>query len=228
MSGGAESDEAPGGPRAWDPDPSKVRLIMELRRRGVTHGPTLAAIERIPRAPFLPEELAEYADADHAMPIACGQTTPPVHLIAVMTQALELRPEHKALEVGAGAGYQTALLAALARTVISLERWAPLLEAARTRLSALGIDNVDLRLADGAEGAPLEAPFDRILVTAAVPVRPDVLIEQLDDDGVLVAPVGGPEGQKLMRYRRTADGVTAETLQAVRFAPLAAGVGSVL
>lgn len=219
--GGDEEHGAGGGP-----DPRKIRLVMDLRRRGITHAPTLAAIERTPRELFVPEGLAALAYADQAMPIACGQTISQPLVVAMMTQALDVGPEHKVLEVGAGSGYQTAILAALAKEVVSIERWPPLLEGARTRLATLGIANVDLRLGDGTLGAPDDAPFNRIIVTAAAAERPDALIEQLADGGVLVAPVGRGDAQALIRYEKGPEREIAQTtLAPVRFVPLVPGVG---
>jgi protein-L-isoaspartate(D-aspartate) O-methyltransferase len=209
------------------PDPRKVRLIMELRRRGITHAPTLAAIERTPREMFMPEGLADLAYADQAMPIACGQTISQPFVVALMTQALDVRPEDRVLEVGTGSGYQTAILASLAKEVVTIERWPELLDGARRRLEDLGVSNVEFRVGDGSQGAPDAAPFDRIIVTAAAPRRPTSLLAQLGDDGVLVAPVGRGEAQVLVRYAKGPSGRIAETtLAPVRFVPLVPGVAS--
>jgi protein-L-isoaspartate(D-aspartate) O-methyltransferase len=222
MDGG---EDLGGGARGVDP--RKVRLIMDLRRRGVAHAPTLAAIERTPRERFLPEALAELAYADQAMPIACGQTISQPFIVALMTQALDVRPHDTVLEVGTGSGYQTAILAQLAKQVISIERWPALVEEARARLAGLGIRNIDLRLGDGSLGVPELAPFDRILVSAASPRRPTTLLSQLAPGGALVAPVGRGEAQTLIQFTKGPGGRIAETtLAPVRFVPLVTGVAS--
>lgn len=221
------------GPTSWDPDapagpdPRKVRLIMELRRAGITDARVLAAVETTPRERFMPEGLSHLAYADKALPIDCGQTISQPYIVALMSQALDVKAEHRVLEVGTGSGYQTAILAKLAAQVFTVERWPELHDEAWRRLSALKIDNVACRLGDGLKGWPEEAPFDRILVTAAARERPDALLEQLKDGGVLVAPVGPPDGeaaQKLMRYMKTNMGVTGSAIADVRFVPLLPGV----
>jgi protein-L-isoaspartate(D-aspartate) O-methyltransferase len=221
---GADSEAGSG--RRGAPDPARIRLIMDLRRRGIADARTLAAVERTPRDAFLPPALAHLAYADQPLPIGCGQTISQPFIVAAMTEALRLAPAHRVLEVGTGSGYQTAILAALARDVVSIERWPDLLEQARARLAALVIANVELRLGDGALGAPDRAPFDRILVTAAAPERPDALLGQLGERGVLVAPVCRGAAQELIRYEKTADGVTETTLHQVRFVPLLPGVAT--
>ncbi len=207
------------------PDPAKYRFVMRLRDIGITDSRVLAAVETTPREAFLPDALKDLAYADRPLPIAEGQTISQPSLVAIMTQALELAPEHKALEIGTGSGYQTAILAKLARRVFTIERWPALFESARETLAALGIANVAFRLADGYEGWIEAAPFDRILVTAATPERPDALIGSLKLGGVMVAPVGDRGGQMLMRYRRTAEGTVEEALTAVRFVPMLPGLG---
>jgi protein-L-isoaspartate(D-aspartate) O-methyltransferase len=213
--------------KATGPDPRMVRLILTLRNAGITDQATLAAIEATPRELFAPKALADQAYFDQPLPIDCGQTLSQPLIVALMTQMLDLHPEHRVLEIGAGSGYQTAILARLAKEVVSIERWPELLGQARARLAGLGIENVELRLGDGALGAPDAAPFDRIMVTAAAPERPDALIAQLAEGGVLVAPVGpSGEDQKLMRYVRSGQRIATETLAPVRFVPLLPGVAS--
>jgi protein-L-isoaspartate(D-aspartate) O-methyltransferase len=220
----AAGGEGGSGGHPGAPDPARIRLIMDLRRRGITDARTLAAIERTPRETFAPQGLAHLAYADQPLPIGCGQTISQPYIVAAMTEALALEPSHRVLEVGTGSGYQTAILARLAREVVSIERWAPLLEEARARLAGLGVENVTLRVGDGALGAPDLAPFDRILVTAAAPRRPDALLEQLSESGVLVAPVARGLVQELVRYEKTPEAVTETPLCEVRFVPLLSGV----
>ena len=206
------------------PDPRMVALIMTLRQRGVADPRVLAAIESVPRDAFTPPDLERLAYADQALPVACGQTISQPLVVATMTEALDVAPDHRVLEVGTGTGYQTAILAGLATRVHTIERWRTLLGTARARLAGLGIDTVEYRLGDGFDGWPEAAPFDRIMVTAAAPARPDALIEQLGEGGVLIAPVGGKSGQRLMRYVKTAKDVEATALAPVRFVPLLKGV----
>lgn len=215
------------GAKGAGPDPRMVRLILALRNAGVADRTTLGAIEATPRELFAPKGLADLAYLDQPLPIDCGQTISQPLIVALMTRALDLAPHHRVLEIGTGSGYQTAILARLAKQVISIERWPELLGQARARIAGLGIDNVELRLGDGSLGAPDAAPFDRIMVTAAASSRPDALIDQLGEGGVLVAPVGpSGEDQKLMRYVRGGGAVTTETLAPVRFVPLLPGVAS--
>jgi len=221
------------GSSPWDtndgPDPRKVQLIMALRRSGITDARVLSAIETTPREHFMPQGLAHLAYADKALPIDCGQTISQPYIVALMSQALDVKPEHTVLEVGTGSGYQTAILAKLAGKVFTIERWPELMAQAQDKLATLRVDNVEFRHGDGGLGWPEAAPFDRIIVTAAAPERPDALLGELKDGGVLVAPVGGPvdddNGQKLMRYMKTNVGVTGTAIADVRFVPLLPGVG---
>jgi protein-L-isoaspartate(D-aspartate) O-methyltransferase len=207
------------------PDPRKVKLIMDLRRRGISDPRVLAAMEAVERERFLPPSLAHLAYVDQALPIDCGQTISQPYVVALMSQALNLAPEHKVLEVGTGSGYQTAILARLADRVWSIERWPELAEEAAARLDAAGATNVELRMGDGALGWPEAAPFDRIIVTAASAARPDILLDQLAEDGVLIAPVGFEDDQVLTRYEKHDGQVSHVVLAPVRFVPLLTGVG---
>jgi protein-L-isoaspartate(D-aspartate) O-methyltransferase len=213
------------GPPAG-PDPRVVRLILALRNAGIADSRTLAAIEAAPREQFVPRDLRDLAYLDQPLPIECGQTISQPMVVATMTEALDVKPAHRVLEVGTGSGYQTAILAKLAAHVTTIERWPELLGRARARLAALRIDNVDLRVGDGALGAPDAAPFDRILVTAAASRRPEALIAQLSPGGVLIAPIGGADRQTLMRYVRTERGVKETALLPVRFVPLLPGLAA--
>lgn len=179
------------------------------------------------RSAFLPPVLAEHAGLDAALPIGFGQTISQPSIVLAMTLALGVTPRAKVLEIGTGSGYQAALLASLARRVYTIERIKALAELAEARLRALGLWNVTTRLGDGALGWPEQARFDRILVTAACPDLPAPLLDQLVEGGVLVAPVGPPDGvQDLVRVVRTAVGVRQTRLAAVRFVPLLRGSGS--
>ncbi len=190
------------------PDPhldSRRRMVDEqIRSRGVRDGRVLDAMERIPREQFIPPMEAPRAFEDRALPIAHGQTISQPFMVAAMSATLELGPSHRVLEIGTGSGYQTAILAVLAKQVYTIERIAPLQEAARGVLADLGIRNVVFRVGDGTAGWPEEAPFDRIVVTAGAPDIPQSLLDQLADGGRLVIPVGrGPE-QMLTVIDRTA------------------------
>ncbi len=202
----------------------KIRLIMMLRQSGITDTSVLAAIERIPREAFVPQPFLDQAYENRTLPIGHGQTLSQPEVVAVMTQALMLEPRHKVLEIGTGSGYQTAVLSRLCRRVYSVERHKPLLREAEQRLVQLRRHNVTTRHGDGSLGWKEQAPFDRIIVTAAASDAPLSLIEQLAVGGQLVVPIG-PErgGQELYRISRTASGVERERICAVRFVPLISG-----
>jgi protein-L-isoaspartate(D-aspartate) O-methyltransferase len=199
----------------------RIRLIMELRSAGITDTNVLNAVERVPRELFVPESFSDQAYENTALPIGMGQTISQPSVVAFMTQALELTDRHKVLEIGTGSGYQAAILAKLARRVYTIERHRGLLREAERRFAELKLRNVVTRLGDGSKGWPEQAPFDRILVTAAATEIPQVLIDQLAIGGVLVAPIGKQSGdQNLIRLRRSETGATQESLWAVRFVPL--------
>jgi protein-L-isoaspartate(D-aspartate) O-methyltransferase len=205
--------------------PKKLRLIMALRRGGIGDARVLSAIERIPRELFVPATFADQAYENVALPIGHGQTVSQPLVVAHMTEALEIGARHKVLEIGTGSGYQAAVLAKLCRRVYSIERHRELLREAEQRLAKLRIHNVTLRFGDGTKGWPEQAPFDRIIVTAAALELPAVLADSLAIGGVLVAPVGEDRrDQQLLRIRRQETGFTTEELGAVRFVPLVAGL----
>ena len=215
-----------GEPRADDLDPEtrKARLVLGLRSQGISDPAVLNAIERTPRDLFTPDLFQERAWEDSALPIACGQTISQPYIVAKMTQALQVEPRARVLEIGTGSGYQTAVLARIARLVYTVERYRTLLAEAEGRFKALGLLNIVTRFGDGAEGWREQAPFDRILVTAAAPDEPKELLAQLKPSGVLVAPVGKGPVQSLKRYVGDGSGgFTAETLGDVRFVPLLEG-----
>ena len=206
------------------PETRKARLVLSLRSQGVTEGKILDAIERTPRELFTPALFKERAWEDSALPIACGQTISQPFIVGLMTQALRLEPRSRVLEIGTGSGYQTTVLARIARLVYTVERYRTLLKEAEDRFKDLGLLNIVTRFGDGGEGWPEQAPFDRILVTAAAPAEPKTLLAQLKPSGVLVAPIGKGPIQSLRRY--TGDGkggFKAETLCDVRFVPLLEG-----
>jgi protein-L-isoaspartate(D-aspartate) O-methyltransferase len=202
-----------------------ARLVLGLRSQGVTDPQVLAAIEKTPRDLFVPDLFQERSWEDSALPIACGQTISQPFIVGLMTQALGLEPRSRVLEIGTGSGYQTAVLSRLARFVYTVERYRTLMAEAESRLRQLDLTNVFTRFGDGGDGWPEQAPFDRILVTAAAPGEPKTLLSQLKPNGVLVAPVGRGPVQQLQRYAADGQGgFKAQTLCEVRFVPLLDGV----
>lgn len=196
---------------------------MELRRQGISDLRVLSAIERVPREAFLPPPFQHQANENVALPIGHGQTVSQPMVVARMTQALELTDRHKVLEIGTGSGYQTAVLARLARRVYTIERHRPLLAEAERRLEALKLRNVTTRAGDGSRGWPEQAPFDRIIVTCAAPFPPQLLAAQLAPGGVMMIPLGEQQrDQRVVRVRRLDDGLHVENLWTVRFVPLVA------
>ena len=215
-------------PEPREPDEQETalaRLILSLRSQGVTEPAVLAALEKTPRDLFTPELFKERSFEDSALPIACGQTISQPYIVGLMTQALTLEPRARVLEVGTGSGYQTAVLARLSRLVYTIERYRTLMREAEARFAKLQLTNVITRFGDGSLGWAEQAPFDRILVTAAAPDEPKVLLSQLKPAGVLVAPIGRGPVQKLVRYAGDGSGgFTPEVLCEVRFVPLLDGV----
>ncbi len=202
---------------------SRERLSMvehQLRERGIHDERVLAAMNRVPRHEFvLPKDWPE-AYADRPIAIAEHQTTSQPYMIAAMLQAAEIRPEDRVLEIGSGSGYQTALLAELAREIFAIERYPTLVEQARQALDRLGYQNITLVAGDGTLGAPQAAPFNAIIVSAAAPQPPPALIQQLAVGGRLVVPVGDTSQQILEVVEKQPDGITVRSLEGCRFVPL--------
>jgi protein-L-isoaspartate(D-aspartate) O-methyltransferase len=213
------------GPRNSVDAARRAELLLALRQRGIRDLKLLRAIESVPREAFLPPALIEHAYADQALPIDCGQTISQPSLVALMTEQLRVGDRDKVLEIGTGSGYQTAILARLARRVYSIDRYRTLVAGAEKRLAELGITNVTCMVGDGSKGWPSQAPFDRIMITAAAPAVPQALVEQLrDDGGIMVVPVGAEAGvQRLLRLEKNEGAVTTTDLGAVRFVPMVAG-----
>lgn len=205
----------------------KMQFLFALRSKGVTDTPTLNAMEAIDRRPFIRDGLfADRAYEDMPLPIACGQTISQPSVVGMMTQALDVQPRDKVLEVGTGSGYQAAILSQLARRVYTVERHHRLIRAAQAQFDQLGLTNVTAILADGSHGLPDQAPFDRILVTAAAEDAPGPLLAQLREGGIMVLPVGQSDAvQSLIKVTRRPDGYDYEELRAVRFVPLVEGLG---
>jgi protein-L-isoaspartate(D-aspartate) O-methyltransferase len=202
-------------------DERKVRLLLELKREGIDDNRVLSAIEAVPREDFVLPAFRDQAYDNIALPIEEAQTISQPYVVAFMTQALDLGPKMKVLEVGTGSGYQAAVLAHLCKRVYTIERHRELLIGAKKRFERLGLDNIVARLGDGAKGWPEQAPFERILVTAAAKTVPEALKAQLAPGGILVIPVGATVfEQQVLRLRRTETGFAEEPLLPVRFVPL--------
>ena len=191
-------------------DVRKIRLLMELRKQGVSDTGVLSAMERVPRELFVPEAFQDQAYENIALPIGAGQTISQPQIVAEMTAALELGPRLKVLEVGTGSGYQAAVLAHLCRRLYTIERHRTLAEDAEARFAALRLGNIVVQVGDGGEGWPAQAPFDRIIVTAQAEMLPEVLLSQLREGGVMILPiVENGRGQMVVRLRRIDAGPTA-------------------
>jgi protein-L-isoaspartate(D-aspartate) O-methyltransferase len=200
---------------------ARGRMVeRDLRRRGIVSEKVLDAMGRVPRELFVLPAFLDEAYDDAALPIACEQTISQPYMVALMTEALELSGAEKVLEIGAGSGYQTAVLAELAREVVSIERHKELYEKARETLARLGYTNITLVLGDGSRGYPELAPFDRILITAAAERCPPALFDQLAEGGLLVGPFGKPDCQTLEVHRKQQGQPKVESLTACRFVPL--------
>jgi protein-L-isoaspartate(D-aspartate) O-methyltransferase len=193
----------------------------QLRQRGIRDERLLAAMSKVPRHEFVSQQNWNEAYADHPIPIAEKQTTSQPYMIAAMVQAAQVKPEDRVLEIGAGSGYQTAVLAELAREVFAVERYGSLAETAQKTLARLGYRNAKIITGDGSLGLPEAAPFDAIIVSAAAPRIPQALIDQLAIGGRLVIPVGDADQQVVQLVQRNADGTTSvSTLEGCRFVPL--------
>ena len=191
----------------------------QIETRGIDDPLVVAAMRAVPRERFMPEEVASFAYADSAIAIGHGQTISQPYIVGFMTQAAEIRPGDRVLEIGTGSGYQAAVLAEIVGELWSIEILAPLAERARAALDACGYDRVHVRTGDGYRGWPAEAPFDAILVTAAPDHVPEPLVEQLAVGGRLIIPVGD-RYQEIIRIRRTSQGLEREILLPVRFVPM--------
>lgn len=200
----------------------KIRLIMKLRKCGITDTAVLGAIERVPREAFIPPMFHDQAYEDIALPIGCHQTISQPLTVATMTQELQVNDRHKVLEIGTGSGYQAAILAKLCRRVYSIERHKPLLMLAEQRFNELRVRNLTCKAADGMKGWVEQAPFDRIIVTAAASAEPpQALLDQLNINGIMILPMGRDKSsQFIYRVVRTATGYDYEQLMPTRFVPL--------
>jgi protein-L-isoaspartate(D-aspartate) O-methyltransferase len=207
-----------------DESVGRMGFMLSLRQRGISDAAVLRAMDEVPREHFVEQEFYDTAYADQALPISCGQTISQPYVVAYMTEQLEIRPDHRVLEVGTGSGYQAAILSRIAREVITVERYRTLAEKAKSRLQTLGYSNVTVLVGDGLAGVPQHAPYDRILVTAAAERVPDPLVDQLGERGVMVLPLGPHGGpQRLVKLTKVNEKIEREDLIWVRFVPLLPG-----
>lgn len=215
-----------GGPETTDAE-RKMRFLYALRSRGVTDARVLTAMERVDRGQFVRGHFADRAYEDMPLPIACGQTISQPSVVGLMTQALNVQPRDTVLEVGTGSGYQAAILSQLCRRVYTVDRHRKLVADAQVVFRQLGLVNITVFTADGSFGLPEQAPFDRIIVTAAAEDPPGPLLAQLKLGGIMVVPVGQSDTvQSLIKVTRTERGFDYEELRPVRFVPLVEGLGS--
>lgn len=205
-------------------DPRAMQLVLELRQNGITNDKLVEVMERLPREMFVPQAFQPRAYENLALPIGYHQTVSQPHVVALMTQALDLDDRCKVLEIGTGSGYQAAVLAPLCRRLYSIERHKPLLHQAEERFKKLRIPNITTRFGDGSKGWPEQAPFDRIIVTAAAIDIPPVLVDQLAIGGIMVVPIGDDQhDQRLVKVVRTEDDTVISDLGWVRFVPFVEG-----
>lgn len=206
-------------------DQNKARLLTELRHEGIHDEAVLTAMDAIPREEFIPDALRSQAYENAALPIASNQTISQPFVVAYMTQVLAISKDHKILEVGTGSGYQAAVLAGLCRRLFTVERHLPLLKRAEAVFKHLNLFNITTLFGNGMKGWPEQAPFDRIMVTAASASIPRILLEQLKDGGMMVIPVGAQrEVQHIIRISRQGDSYETEELLPVKFVPLLSGI----
>ena len=204
----------------------QMAFLFALRQRGVTDKRVLEAMEKIDRGVFVKGLFSDRAYEDMPLPISCGQTISQPSVVGLMTQALDVQPRHKVLEVGTGSGYQAAVLSQLARRVYTVDRHKRLVASAQEAFDALGLTNITAFAADGSRGLPDQAPFDRLLVTAAAEDPPGPLLAELKTGGIMVLPVGQSDTvQRLIKVTRTEAGFEYDELRAVRFVPLIEGMG---
>lgn len=202
-------------------------LILDLRSHGIRNSRLLSIIERVPRRLFLNARQHVLAYVDTQLPIECGQSISAPSTVATMLEHLQVNGGSHVLEIGTGSGYQTGLLAHLAGSVVSLERYRTLVDLARQRLATLKVDNVSVELADGLEGWDDAAPYDRIILNGSLRAIPDAIKQQLADGGILVAPIGeSGRPQSLVRMERHGDEFTESDVGTVRFVPLVPAIAA--
>lgn len=200
---------------------ARERMVeRQIASRSISSARVLEAFRSVPRHLFVPEHKREFAYSDGPLPIGKGQTISQPYIVAYMTETLELTGDERVLEVGTGSGYQAAILAELAGEVYTVERHQELADIASRRLEEMGYENIHVVQGDGTNGLPEKAPFQGVIVTAAAPEVPQPLLDQLDEGGRLIMPVGGRGGQVLKLYRRQEGEITSESLSPVAFVPL--------
>jgi protein-L-isoaspartate(D-aspartate) O-methyltransferase len=205
--------------------PEKMMFQLTLRRRGISDQAVLRAMEDVPREAFVEEGDRQDAYRDSALGIACGQTISQPFVVAYMTEQLQLRKSHRVLEIGTGSGYQAAVLARLAGQVVTVERFRALADTARKRLEKLRCSNVEVMLADGLSLPAELGTFDRVMVTAAMVDIPQALLDRLEPQGILIAPIGPHHGvQTLVRVVKSESGFDRKELVDVRFVPALPGI----
>ena len=203
----------------------KIKLLLELKKRGVKDKRVLNSIETIERGFFLDGIFRSRSLDDIPLPINCGQTISQPSIVAIMTEKLEVTRRCKVLEIGTGSGYQTAILSKLARRVYTIERHENLKNKAENLLNQHGFKNITTFLGDGSLGIEEQAPFDRIIITAAAEDIPQILLQQLRIGGIMVLPVGLPQSdQTLIKVRKEAAQITYDEIAKVRFVPLVEGI----
>ena len=204
----------------------KMQFLYALRSKGVTDARVLNAMEQIDRGPFIRGLFASRAYEDMPLPIACGQTISQPSVVGLMSQALQVSSRDKVLEIGTGSGYQAAILSGLCRRVYTVDRHRRLVQEAEAIFRELDLFNITAQVSDGSRGLPDQAPFDRIIVTAAAEDPPGPLLAQLKIGGIMVVPVGQSDTvQTLIRVTRTETGFDYDELRQVRFVPLVEGLG---
>ena len=207
-------------------DEQRMRFVFALRQRGVMDARVLEAMEKIDRGAFVKGIFADRAYEDMPLPIACGQTISQPSVVGLMTQALQIEPRHKVLEIGTGSGYQAAILSQLARRVYTVDRHKRLVAEAQEVFDKLALSNITALATDGTRGYPEQAPFDRIIVTAAAEDPPGPLLNELKPGGIMVVPVGQSDAvQSLVKVTRTETGFDYDEMRQVRFVPLVEGMG---
>jgi len=205
---------------------AKMQFLYSVRSKGITDTRVLTAMENVDRGNFVTGTFAARAYEDVPLPIACGQTISQPSVVGLMTQALEVEPRNKVLEVGTGSGYQAAILAQLGRRIYTVDRYRSLVQNAQAIYDRLGYHTITTILGDGSFGLPEQAPFDRIMVTAAAEDPPSPLLAQLKVGGIMVVPVGQSDAiQTIVQVRKLDNGYTYEDIQTVRFVPLVEGLG---
>ena len=205
-----------------------IAFLLALRSRGLRDTALLRALETVPRGRFVPRHFADLAMQDVGLPIACGQTLPAQSHIATLIGALDVKREHRILEIGTGSGYMAALLARLGRDVVSIERFRSLAVEAAARLNTLGFGNVHIFHGDGQRGHLERAPYDRIIIDAAFAAPPAALLAQLAEGGVLVGIARNEEGIRVMRVTKTGGAARIDWGPPLAAAPLASGVAAAL